>query len=91
MASITFKTDDSTKEQFNLFCNETGLNMSVALNMFMKAVLKEKCIPFEIGVKKPNLETLMAIEEAERIAKDPNTKSYKSVEEAFKDVLGEDY
>ena len=26
-----------------------------------------------------------------RIAKDPNVKSYKTAEEAFTDILGEDY
>lgn len=86
MASITFKTDDYTKEQFNLFCNETGLNMSVALNIFMKTVLRERAIPFEIGTKKPNLETLLAIEESERILKDPNAKTYSSIEEVMAEL-----
>ena len=45
----------------------------------------------KITIRKPNLETLIALEEAKRIAKDPNVKSYKTAEEAFKDILGEDY
>lgn len=34
-----------------------------------------------------NKETLEAIEEAERIAKDPNVKSYTNVEEMFREIL----
>lgn len=91
LASITIKTDAEVKKEFNDICEELGLNMSVALNMFIKKVIREQRIPFELSLNKPNLETLMAIEEAKRIAKDPNVKSYKTAEEAFKDILGEDY
>ena len=33
-----------------MFCNETGMNVSVAINMFIKSVLREQKIPFEIKV-----------------------------------------
>lgn len=52
--------------------------------MFIKKVIREQRIPFELSLNKPNLETLMAIEEAKRIAKDPNIKAYSSVEEVMK-------
>ena len=31
-----------------MFCNETGMNVSVAINMFIKSVLREHKLPFEI-------------------------------------------
>lgn len=34
----------------------------------------------------PNSETIEAMEEAERLLNDPNTKKYSSVEELFKDL-----
>ena len=34
-----------------------------------------------------NKETLEAFEEAERISKDPNAKSYTNVEEMFREIL----
>ena len=34
-----------------------------------------------------NKETLEAFEESERIAKDPNVKSYTNVEEMFREIL----
>ena len=37
-----------------------------------------------------NAETIAAIEEAEQLLKDPNTKKYTSVEELFEDLNAED-
>ena len=38
----------------------------------------------------PNAETIAAIEEAEQLLKDPNTKKYTSVEELIEDLNAED-
>ena len=82
--TLTIKLDNETKKEFNEFCEEIGINMTTALNMFIKKVIREQRIPFELSLNKPNLETLMAIEETKRIAKDPNIKAYSSVEEVMK-------
>ena len=65
--TLTIKLDNETKKEFNEFCEEIGINMTTALNMFIKKVIREQRIPFELSLNKPNLETLMAIEEAKRI------------------------
>lgn len=91
ISTINIRLDENDKKIFNEICNELGLNMSTAFNMFVKSMIRTGGLPFEVTVKKPNLETLIALEEAKRIAKDPNVKSYKTAEEAFKDILGEDY
>ena len=44
--SIRIDTDD--KRRFVAFCRETGMNVSVAVNMFVKSVLREQRLPFEI-------------------------------------------
>ena len=48
--SVTVKTDEEIKKDFNTFCEEIGLNMSTAINLFMRAVLREKRIPFELSL-----------------------------------------
>jgi DNA-damage-inducible protein J len=40
--------DESIKKRFDAFCANTGMNATVAVNMFARAVLREKRIPFEI-------------------------------------------
>ena len=50
MATLTINTDEKTAENFYAFCEELGLNMSTAINLFMKACLREKRIPFELSL-----------------------------------------
>ena len=60
-ATITARVDARDKVDFDAFCSNVGLNTSTAINLFVKAVLREKRIPFEIMqapnpfFKEPNL------------------------------------
>jgi addiction module RelB/DinJ family antitoxin len=40
--------DEDIKKRFDAFCADAGMNASVAVNLFARAVLREKRIPFEI-------------------------------------------
>ena len=42
------RVNASDKKNFEQFCNSVGLNVSTAVNMFIKAVLREQKLPFEI-------------------------------------------
>lgn len=46
--TINVRMDETLKKQFEKFCNETGMNISVAINIFAKTVVREQRIPFEI-------------------------------------------
>ena len=48
-ATITARVDSQDKIEFDKFCSKVGLNTSTAINLFVKAVLKERRIPFEIS------------------------------------------
>ncbi len=48
--NVNIRMDDSTKRQFDIICNELGLNMSTAFNIFAKAVVRQNKIPFELSV-----------------------------------------
>jgi len=47
--SINIRTDENLKAQFDSVCNELGLNLSAAINVFMRAVVREREIPFKIS------------------------------------------
>ena len=47
-ANLSVRIDENDKKSFEVFCNETGMNVSVAINMFIKTVLREHKLPFEI-------------------------------------------
>ena len=48
-ATISARIDENDKLAFDSFCSEVGLNTSAAINIFVKAVLREHRIPFEIA------------------------------------------
>lgn len=49
-SNLSVRIDENDKKSFEIFCSETGMNVSVAINMFIKTVLREKKLPFEIKV-----------------------------------------
>jgi len=48
---ISVNVDKKTKEEATKVFNDLGLNMSVAVNIFLKACIKENGIPFQIKNK----------------------------------------
>ena len=46
--TFSVRVDAETKDQFDDFCEEVGINASIAFNMFIRAVLREKRLPFEV-------------------------------------------
>ena len=46
--TLSIRMDEDIKKRFDIFCSDVGMNATVAVNMFARAVLKEKRIPFEI-------------------------------------------
>ncbi len=47
-ATFSVRMDDSLKMEFETLCSDFGMNMSTAINVFAKAVVRERRIPFEI-------------------------------------------
>ncbi len=70
-AMLSVRIDSEDKKRFESFCEQTGMNVSVAINMFVKNVLKEYKLPFEIKAdpfySKDNLDRL------EKAVKDAKT------------------
>ena len=85
--NLNIRTDKDVKEQADKIFAELGLNMTTAINMFLRTAIRVKGIPFEIKLEVPNDETKKAIEVGREIAKDKNIKGYKSIDE-LKEALG---
>ena len=51
MAQATFsvRMDEVLKKQFYALCQEFGMNASTAINVFARAVVRQRKIPFEIS------------------------------------------
>ena len=48
-ATISARVDSTDKIAFDSFCNDVGISSSAAINMFVKAVLREHRIPLSIN------------------------------------------
>ncbi len=49
-STITIRVDDNLKKSFDNLCDQFGFSNTAAFTIFMKAVVRERCIPFEIKV-----------------------------------------
>lgn len=86
MASTNFsvRMDSEIKKQCEILYGELGMNLTTAINVFLRQSLRVGGFPFEVRLDQPNKETIAAMLEAERIAKDPSIKHYSDVEEALR-------
>jgi len=49
MTTLNVRIDEDLKSRFDAFCAAVGMNASVAVNLFVKTVVREQRIPFEIS------------------------------------------
>lgn len=78
--------DSEIKKQCETLYGELGMNLTTAINVFLRQSLRVGGFPFEVKLDKPNKETIAAMLEAEHIARDPNVKHYSDVEEALSEL-----
>ena len=84
--NISIRMDADLKAQADELFNDLGMNLTTAFNIFVRQSLREGGIPFEIKKERPKKETISAMLEAERIAKDPSAKHYTDLDELFADL-----
>lgn len=85
------RIEEATKIQAVELLEGLGLNLSDAVNMFLRQVILQKGISFEVKYPEDVLEfrpeVIEAMEEAKRISRDSNVKGYTDVKQMFKEIL----
>lgn len=89
ITNINIRMDTGLKAQADALFAELGMNLSTAFNIFVRQSLREGGIPFAVKLDQPNKETIAAMLEAERIAKDPAVKGCNDLDELFTDLKNE--
>ena len=51
MTNVTIRLNSDDKAEFSRICEKIGLSVSAAFNVFVKTVIKEEKIPFELSAK----------------------------------------
>lgn len=85
--NLNIRTDKAIKEQAEQIFNELGLNMTTAINIFLRTAIREHGIPFELKLEAPNETTMAAIEEGKKLVADSNSPRYSDIE-SLKAALG---
>lgn len=83
LVSTNIKIDSELKKEAQRLFDDMGLNLSMAINMFLKQAVREQAIPFRVGVQIPNAVTLA---EGEEMLKDLTAPRFSSVEALFEDL-----
>ena len=84
--NISIRIDAELKAQADALFAELGMNISTAFNIFVRQSLREGGLPFNVTLNQPNKDTIAAMLEAERIAKDPSVKGYTDLNQLFNDL-----
>ena len=48
--TLNVRIDEQLKSELEEFCSNVGMNISVAVNMFAKIVVREQRLPFEVAI-----------------------------------------
>ena len=85
--NLSIRMDTEIKKQAAAMFSDMGLNMTTAMNMFLRQVVRQGRIPFEIATDIPNAETIAAIKEMDDMlsGKIP-AKRYSNTKELFEDL-----
>ena len=64
---VNFRIDENAKREMEQVCDELGMNVTTALNIFIKKMIREKRIPFDVSVDPFYSESnIKALEESKR-------------------------
>jgi len=81
--NLTIRVEKEVKEKAEQLFSELGLNMSTAVNVFIRQAIRQGKIPFEISLS-PNYETIQALED---VLNNRNlSATFESVEELMEDL-----
>ena len=80
--TITVRVDEETKREAEVILEDIGLNMTALFNACLKAVVREKRIPFALVSSEYDLRQMIRakLEESETAANDPAAKRYTHAE-----------
>lgn len=88
LQSTSIKVEETLKRQAQQLFSELGLDLSSAINVFLRQAVLEHAIPFRIGYPAMNPETLDALQEVEMMKTDPASyKGYTDVDEMMRELL----
>lgn len=86
--STNIRIDTDLKRQAQQLFSDLGMDMTTAVNIFLRQAVREQAIPFRIGEPEPNTETREALAEVQEMMAHPKRyKGYHDIDEMMEDIL----
>ena len=86
--SMNIRMDSEVKKQAQELFAALGMDMTTAVNIFLRQSIRRQGLPFDVALNRPNSETLEAIAEVREMKKHPEQyKGYTDVDAMMKDML----
>ena len=79
--NLNIRTDKEIKKQAEKIFDALGLNMTTAVNIFLRQTIRENGIPFQVKLNVPNQVTAAAIKEGRELANDTTVMGYTNMED----------
>ena len=83
--NFSVRLDGVLKKQAEAIYGELGISLTTAINVFLRRSVAVGGFLFDVRLDKPNKETILALQEANRISQDPNAKGLDA-EDALKEL-----
>ena len=77
------RIDENLKKQATELFSQLGMDMSSAMNIFLRQCVMRGGLPFEVLIPQYKSEVLEAMEEAKRLSKETNAKRYSNFSDAM--------
>lgn len=84
MAQINVRVEEELKEESSKILNELGMDITGAIKIFLKQVVLQEGIPFDVTLKKP--EIIQALEDIEN----GKVKQFDNINSLMKELNNED-
>lgn len=84
--NMTIRMEPELKEQAAALFKALGMDMTTAINVFLRQAIYYNGFPFDVRLEVPNAVTLAAMEEGDRMINDPKAKRFDSVESLFAEL-----
>lgn len=81
MTNLNIRIDKEIKAAAEQIFEQLGLNMTTAINIFLRQSIRANGIPFELRLEIPNETTAAAIAEGRHIAQDKSKKGYSDMDD----------
>lgn len=86
--NTNIRIDDEVKRKAAEIFADLGIDMTTAVNLFLRQTIRHNGLPFEVKLDIPNEETMEAIYEVEVMKESPNAyKAYTNVDDMMEALL----